>query len=119
MSKNSNREYLIVATLTNAKKKEVWQRHYLTPDSAISRAMFELSTKGAPLDTITFTHKVTSKYLGYVRIHAGGKFTGERVWDQPEHVDAEAVRAAEAALNAELKKNQPTPYKETAGEVVS
>lgn len=86
----SDRELNIVATYTDRRHVEKWKRHYKTLDAALAKATFELGTKGAPLDTITFTHAVTSKYLGFMRIHTGGKFSGERVWET-EKVSPAAV----------------------------
>lgn len=89
----SAREYNIVATYTNKHHKEGRTRRYLTPDSALARATFLLTTKGKPGDVITLTHAVSSMYLGHLRIKAGGIIVGEFVWDKPEHV-AIPVKAA-------------------------
>ena len=86
----SVRELNIIAVYTDAKHNEVWKRRYMTIDAALARATFELGSKGKPKDTVTFTHAVTSKYLGFMRVHAGGKFTGERVWER-EVVSSEAL----------------------------
>lgn len=86
----SVRELNIIAVYTDAKHKEIWKRRYMTIDSALARATLELGSKGKPKDAVTFFHAVTSKYLGFMRIHAGGKFTGERVWEQ-EVVSPEAL----------------------------
>lgn len=95
----SVRELNIIAVYTDARHKEVWKRRYMTIDSALARATFELGSKGKPKDTVTFSHAVTSKYLGFMRVHAGGKFTGERVWEKPETLTVEAVKELAAFVD--------------------
>lgn len=87
----SIREHNIVAVYTDRRHAEKWKRRYKTIDAALAKATSELGSKGMPLDTITFTHAVTGKYLGFMRIHAGFRFSGERVWEND--------RVSQAALD--------------------
>lgn len=90
-----SRELPIIAVRTDHKHRKQWERRYGSTRSALARASDILLEDGSPGDTITLYHAVTSKYLGFLRIHAKGRFSGERIWDKPEKVSPEVL----ASLN--------------------
>ena len=75
----------IIATFhTNGKNPDLPSRHYSKLDNAIPRATQLMMTKGRPGDVVEFSHAVTGKQLGTVKVKAGGKIDTWFIWDEEQ-----------------------------------
>jgi len=64
------------------KKKVLWRQCYKSVDNAIPKATYHLMHTGNPGDIMEVSHAISGKWLGEVKIHAGGKITSKYVWDE-------------------------------------
>lgn len=57
-------------------------RRYAKIDNALPRAPQLLMWDGAPGDRVEFSHALTGKALGFIKVKAGGKFDSEFIWEK-------------------------------------
>ena len=57
-------------------------RRYAKIDNALPRATQLLMWDGAPGDVVEFSHALTGKSLGFIKVKAGGKLDSEFIWEK-------------------------------------
>lgn len=70
-----------IAASLNHKGRPQFVRRYARLNTAMPRAMHILIDQGEPGDTVDFYHIDTGIYLGFLKVHAGGRVTGQFIKD--------------------------------------